>query len=100
MAIKIHPSIFVHPGPWLARNAIEPYKMTTTAAAEHLGVTRAALSALLNGRAALSATMALRFEKAFGLSAETLLRMQISYDLAQAEERRDDLAVARLPMPA
>jgi hypothetical protein len=46
-----------------------------------------ALSALLNERAALSSEMALRIEKAFGVSMDTLMRMQNSYDIAQARRR-------------
>jgi antitoxin HigA-1 len=44
------------------------------------------MSNLLNGHAGLSAEMAIRFEKAFGLRAETLLRMQAAHDLARARE--------------
>lgn len=51
--------------------------------AAHVGVCRQNMSVLLNGRAAMSAMMALRFEKAFGISADRLLRMQVEYDLAQ-----------------
>lgn len=84
MGIDIHPSIFVHPGPWLRTEFIEAYGLTVSAAAEALGVTRVAMSNLLNGKAALSADMALRFEKAFGISADTMVRMQAAYDIAQA----------------
>ena len=48
-----------------------------------LGVTRPELSALLNGQASLSTEMALRIEKIFGVSMDTLLRMQSGYDLAR-----------------
>ena len=60
-----------------------------------LGVTRPALSALLNERAALSSEMALRIEKAFGVSMDTLMRMQNSYDIAQARRRAGQIKVAR-----
>ena len=59
-------------------------------------LTRQALSNLLNGKAGLSADMAIRFEKAFGLRAETLLRMQAAYDLAQARAHEKDIKVARV----
>lgn len=96
MAIKLHPSIFVHPGPWLKAEIVEPFGMTVTQAAAHLGVSRQNMSMLLNGHAALSAMMALRFEKAFGISADTMLRMQAGYDLAQARERAGELKVERV----
>ena len=58
-----------------------------------LGVSRPALSALLNGRAGLSGTMALRVERAFGVRMDTLMRMQASYDIARARRREDDVRV-------
>jgi antitoxin HigA-1 len=84
-----------HPGGFLKTEIIEPLGLTVTAAAHALGVTRAALSALLNERASLSADMAIRVEKAFGASMETLLRMQMSYDIARAHEREDEIDVER-----
>ena len=54
------------------------------------------MSTLLNGNAALSADMAIRFEKAFGVKADTLLRMQTAYQLAQAREHEDEIRVVRL----
>ena len=96
MAIKLHPSIYVHPGPWLKAEIVEPYGMTVTEVAMHFGVSRQNMSMLLNGHAALSAMMALRFEKAFGISADTLLRMQATYDLARARGREGELKVERM----
>lgn len=84
MGIKLHPSFAVHPGEWLRSEIVEPHGLSVTAIAGKLHVTRQAMSNLLNGRAGLSAEMAIRFEKAFGLSAETMLRMQAAYDLAEA----------------
>jgi addiction module HigA family antidote len=83
MGIELHPSIIPHPGPWLRRAYLDHYGMTVTQMAEHLSVSRQNMSLLLNGHASLTAMMALRFEKAFGVSADTLLRMQAAYDLAQ-----------------
>ena len=100
MAIKLHPSMAVHPGPWLRRNVVEPYKLTVTEAADRLHVTRPAMSNLLNGKADLSPEMALRFELAFGLNAETLLRMQTAHDLAEVREDAARLQVKRVPEPA
>ena len=100
MAIKIHPSIVVHPGPWLRREIVEHYKLSVSRVAEHFGVTRHAMSNLLNGKAALSPEMAIRFEKAFGISANTMMRMQAAYDLAQVELRADEIKVERWPEAA
>ena len=96
MAIKLHASLYAHPGEWLKRDVVEPYGMTVTEVAAHLGVSRQNMSLLLNGHAALSAMMALRFEKAFGISADTLLRMQATYDLARARGRDGELKVERM----
>jgi addiction module HigA family antidote len=87
MAIALHPSFALHPGPWLRSEIVEPHGLTVTAAARKLGVTRQAMSNLLTGNAGLSAEMAIRFEKAFGLEAETLLRMQMAHDLAEVRGR-------------
>jgi antitoxin HigA-1 len=95
MAITLHHSIMVHPGPWLRRQIIEAHGLTVTEAAQSLHVTRQAMSALLNGRSGLSAEMAIRFEKAFGTSAATLLRMQAAHDLARAREHEADILVDR-----
>jgi antitoxin HigA-1 len=100
MAMTMHPSLFVHPGPWLLREVVKPYRMTVTQTAAHLGVSRQNMSMLLNGHASLSAMMALRFEKAFGISADTLLRMQAGYDLAQVKLAKREPDVARLPKAA
>jgi len=59
-------------------------------------VARPTLSKLLNGHAGLSSEMALRFEKAFGLNADTLMRMQVAHEMAQARERIDELRVHRV----
>lgn len=93
MPIEVHPSIFTHPGPWLRRNYVEPNHLTVRATASVLSVTSVQMSNLLNGKAALSADMAMRIEKAFGLSAETLMRMQTAYDFAQASEHTNEIVV-------
>lgn len=95
MAVTLHSSFAVHPGAWLKTEVVEPCGVSVTVLAERLGVTRQAMSGLLNGRVGLSAEMAIRFEKAFGLSADTLLRMQAAYDLTQARARADDIRVER-----
>jgi addiction module HigA family antidote len=67
----------------------------TVLAARVIGVTRAALSTFLNERASLSPDMAIRIEKAFGVSMETLMRMQNSFDIAQAHRREREIKVNR-----
>jgi addiction module HigA family antidote len=56
--------------------------------AKHLGVTRAALSRVINGKAAVSAEMALRLEGAFGIKADLWLRLQIQRDLWVASRKK------------
>ena len=84
-----------HPGQFIKMEVIEPLGLSVTEAAKVLGVTRAALSALLNGRAALSPGMALRIEKAFGPKMDTLLRMQTAYEIAGVRDREADIKVKR-----
>jgi antitoxin HigA-1 len=96
MALRMHPSLAVHAGDWLKTEIVEPHGITVKALAEHLGVSRQGLSNLLNGHGGLSADMALRFEKAFGVKADTLLRMQLAYDLAQVRGHEDEIKVKRV----
>ena len=96
MAIKIHPSFAIHAGEWLKSEIVAPNKVSINELAEAFKVSRQSISALLNGRAALTADMAVRFEHAFGVRAETLMRMQARYELAKAREHEDRLAVESL----
>ncbi|HVJ00118.1 MAG TPA: HigA family addiction module antitoxin [Sphingomonas sp.] len=96
MAIKLHSSFAVHPGPWLRAEMIEPHGLTVTEAATRLHVTRQAMSNLLGGRAGLSAEMAIRFEKAFGIKADALMRMQAAHDLAKARAGEGKIEVERV----
>jgi antitoxin HigA-1 len=84
-----------HPGEIIRDQCLEPLGLSVTDAAKGLGVTRKALSVLLNGHAGISPEMAIRLERAFGSTAETWLRMQLEYDLWQAEQRAGDLKVTR-----
>ena len=93
MAIKLHPSFAVHPGEWLREEIVAPSGLNVTELADHLDVSRQSISKLLNARQGLSADMAIRFEKAFGLRAETLMRMQAAHELAEARAREDEIAV-------
>lgn len=84
-----------HPGIFLAEELIRPLALSVTEAARILGTGRHAASALLNGRAAISAEKAIRFEKAFGVSAGLLLRMQAQYALAEARKHAKAIKVRR-----
>jgi addiction module HigA family antidote len=84
----------VHPGLFLAEELVVPLGLSVTEAARILGVGRPALSALLNGRAAVSAEMAVRFEKAFDVDAGLLLRMQAQHALAEMRRKAHDLRVS------
>jgi antitoxin HigA-1 len=87
-----------HPGGFVRSEIVEALGLSVTGAARALGVARpalSALSALLNERVHLSAEMALRIEKAFGVSMDTLMRMQNSFDIAEARKRESEINVAR-----
>ncbi|APH73726.1 HigA family addiction module antitoxin [Aquibium oceanicum] len=84
-----------HPGVFVRAEILEPAGLSVTDAAGILGVARPTLSNFLNERAALSSDMALRIEKAFGMSMDTLMRMQGSYDIAQARSREGEIKVER-----
>ena len=77
----------VHPGKFLRSEIIDAHNLSVTEGAKVLGVSRPTLSSLLNGKADLSGDMALRFEKAFGVDMETLMRMQNSFDIARTRGR-------------
>jgi addiction module HigA family antidote len=84
-----------HPGDFIRTEVIGPLGLSVTAAARVLDVSRVALSNLLNSKADLSAEMAIRLQKAFGLNAGTLLRMQAAYDLSRAEKHSSKIHVRR-----
>lgn len=75
-----------HPGEVLRDGVFTDTGITVTEFAKRIGVTRVALSRVLNGRAGISADMALRITAALGGSAESWLHMQANYDLWQAEK--------------
>ena len=95
MTVRVAPAFAVHPGDWLRTEIVQPHGLSVTDAARHLGVTRQAMSNLLNARAGLSADMAIRFERVFRVKADTLLRMQMSYELAQARANDGAIRVER-----
>lgn len=84
-----------HIGRIIASGILEPLGLSVTKAAKVLGVRRATLSDLVNGKAALTAEMALRLHKAFGPDVDHLLRMQVAYDAAQIRKRAKGIKVKR-----
>lgn len=82
-----------HPGGIVRRQCLEPLDLSVTEAAEGLGVTRQALSDLVNEKASVSVDMAIRLSKAFGSSPETWLGMQMAYDLWHARDRLQAIKV-------
>ena len=81
-----------HPGETIKEDVLPALGLSVTEAARQLGVTRVALSRVVNGRAAISPDMARRLELWLrtdrgGPDAGTWLRMQLAYDLWQAEQR-------------
>src|ERR1700676_3295847 len=86
-----------HPGDFIRTEIVDPAGLSVTAAAIALGVSRPALSSLLNGKASLSGEMALRIEKAFGVKMDTLMRMQSAYDIAQTRKREKENSCPAAP---
>jgi addiction module HigA family antidote len=82
-----------HPGGIIRRQCLEPLGLSVTETAAGLGVTRQALSDLLNEKAGVSVDMAIRLSKAFGSSAETWLGLQTAFDLAHARTRASAIKV-------
>ena len=96
MAMKNPP----HPGLSVRHDCLEPLGLNVTEAARRLGVSRKQLSDIVNCHAGISPEMAIRLDKAFGGGADTWLRLQAAYDLAQAMKRADEIKVERLPPAA
>lgn len=91
MAMKNPP----HPGEVIRELCLNPMDLSVTKAAEGLGVSRKALSELLNGHSGISPEMAVRLAKAFGGSAESWLTQQMLYDLAQVQKKAGSIKVRR-----
>ncbi len=94
MAMKNPP----HPGLSVRIDCLEPLGLNVTEAAKMLGCSRAALSRVVNQQAGISAEMAIRFEKAGWSTADTWIRMQAAYDLAQARQHQDSIKVEPHPV--
>lgn len=88
-----------HPGELVREDCLEPLGLTVTAAAAGLGVTRKALSELLNGHSGISPEMAIRLSKAFGGTPETWLGIQMEHDLWRASRRAGKIKVKPLYKP-
>ena len=85
-----------HPGLLVRDDCLEPLGLNVTEAARCLRVSRKQLSDIVNCNAGISPEMAIRLDKAFGGGAETWLRLQAAYDLAQAMKHADEIKVDRL----
>lgn len=90
-----------HPGEILRGLYLEPNNLTVKAAAEGLGVSRKALSELVNGHTDISRDMAIRLAKAFpNTNIRLWLDLQLQYDAWQAEQRAESIHVRPFPTPA
>lgn len=85
----------VHPG-LLVKECLDDLGLSVAEAAAGLGVTRQQLHNVIAGRSAVSPEMAFRFEKALGSTADTWLKMQMNFDLAQVRKRNQEITVSRL----
>ena len=87
-----------HPGDIVRGKCFEPLGLTVTRVAEGLGVTRPALSEMLNGHTEISVDMAIRLSKAFGSTPQTWLGMQMAYDLWEERGHTGEIAVERFAL--
>src|SRR4051812_11320365 len=89
-----------HPGRIVRQECLEPLGLSVTDGAKALGVSRNALSELVNERRGVSAEMAIRLAKAFGSTPEAWAGLQFDYDMAQAMKQADQINVQRVSTPA
>ena len=89
-----------HPGRIVRQECLEPLGLSVTDGARALGVSRNALSELVNERRGISPEMAIRLAKAFGSSPETWAGLQLAYDMAQIMKVADRIKVQRVSLPA
>ncbi len=82
-----------HPGLGVRVDCLESYELSVTEGAKILGVSRQALSSLVNENTDLSWDMAIRLSKAFGSTPEAWMRLQFQYDAAKVEERAKKIKV-------
>lgn len=88
-----------HPGRIVKSACLGPLGLSVTDGAKVLGVTRQTLTKVIHGRSGVSAEMATRLAKAFGGSADIWVRMQTSYDLAEARKDESKIKVRRQYVP-
>lgn len=88
-----------HPGRIVRQECLEPLGLSVTDGAKALGVSRNALSELVNERRGVSAEMAIRLDKAFGGGADSWHLMQANYEMAQAMQQADRIKVQRVAQP-
>ena len=88
-----------HPGKVVRVSCLEPLGLNVTEGARVLGVSRQALSNLVNGHARISTDMAVRLAKAFGSTTGTWIRLQAAFDVARARAREDQIHVERYEAP-
>ena len=96
MAMKNPP----HPGLSVRHDCLEPLRLTVTAAAGKLGISRKQMSDIVNCRSGISPEMAIRLDKAFGGGADTWYRLQAAYDLAQAKKKAGRIRIKRIASAA
>jgi len=81
------------PGEFIRDQILNPLNLSISKAAEVIKIRRPTLSDIINGKARLNSDVALRLEKAFGVSMDLLLRMQTAYEVAKARERSEEVDV-------
>lgn len=84
-----------HPGKAIRVSCLEPLELNVTEGAKALGVSRQALSNLVNGHSSVTPEMAVRLAKAFGSTPEHWIRMQAAWDIAEIRKRADEIKVER-----
>jgi antitoxin HigA-1 len=89
-----------HPGRIVRQECLEPLSLSVTDGAKALGVSRNALSELVNERRGISPEMAIRLAKAFGSTPEAWAGIQLDYDMAEATRHADRIKVRRVAVPS
>ncbi len=96
MEVKTMPMKYpVHPGKIIKHDCMDALNLSVTEAAKVLGVSRPALSRVINGKASISPEMSIRVSKAFGSTPEHWLRMQLAYDVSQMRDKVDEIQIER-----
>jgi antitoxin HigA-1 len=87
-----------HPGRIIREDCLPDLNLTVGEASRALGVSRQTLDKIINGRGSITPDMAIRFEKLFGSTAETWLRMQLAHDLALSRAREAEIVGSMRPL--